>query len=141
MNLKEQLGILARKYEKQMEDERREEERKKIRSPEDWEIIEEYLRKLLTKFVSSKELAKVGFGWTKFIPIECGSSDILYPKDDKRRLLFLKDGKPLEITQEDLERFCNQHNLKLRYLLNDNDCYRFSRKYDKFNTHTFLIGI
>ncbi len=141
MNLKEQLGILARKHEQEVEEERREEERKKIRSPEDWEIIEEYLRNLLTKFASFEELVKVGFRRTKFIPIECSSNDILFPKDDKRQLLFLKDGKPLEITNEDLKRFCNQHNLKLRYLLNDNDCYRFSRKYDKFNTHTFLIGI
>lgn len=141
MNLKEQLGILMRNYEKELEEKKREEERKKIRSAEDWEIIEEYLWNLLTKLASSGRFAKTFFRRKKFIPIECKSYDILFPKDDKRQLLFLKDGKPLEITNEDLKRFCNQHNLKLRYLLNDNDCYRFSRKYDKFNTHTFLIGI
>lgn len=138
MNLKEQLGILARKYEQEMEDERREEERKKIRSPEDWKMIEAYLRNLLIKFASSEEIVKVGFRRKKFIPIECGSYDILFPKDDKGELLFLKDERPLEITEKDMKRFCNQHNLKLRYLL-DNDT--FSKKYEEFYTSKFLIEI
>lgn len=138
MNLKEQLGILARKYEQEMKDERLEEKRKKIRLPEDWEIIEKYLRNLLIEYASSEELVKVGFRRKKFIPIKCDSSAILYPKDDKGKLLFLKNGKPLEITEEDMKRFCNQHNLELRYLLDNG---KFSNRYEEFNTSTFLIGI
>ena len=76
MNLKEQLGILARKYEQEMKDERLEEKRKKIRLPEDWEIIEKYLRNLLIEYASSEELVKVGFRRKKFIPIKCDSSYI-----------------------------------------------------------------
>lgn len=141
MNLKEQLGILTRKYEQEEKEKKHEEERKKIRAPEDWEIIEEYLRNLLTKLASSGRFVKTIFRRTKFISIECCSYDILFPKDDKGKLFYLKDGGRLKITNEDLKRFCNQHNLKLRYLLKEDDCYTFSNKYDKFNTHEFLIGI
>lgn len=139
MNLKEQLRILARKYEQKTEDERREEERRKVRSQEDWELIEKYLRNLFTQLASSKKNVKVWF--RRFIPIECSSNYILFPSDDKGGYLHLKDGKRLEITNEDMKRFCNQHNLKLRYFLDKDYDYMFTNQYKECSTSTFLIGI
>ena len=139
MSLKKQLRVFARNYEQEMEEKKLEEEQKKIRSQEDWDIIENYLSKLLTNVASRKDLVKVGRA--RFIPIDCHSDCMIFPKDYYDKYIYLKNGSRLEIRHEDMKRFCKQHKLKLKYVVNKEYRLIFSYEYIECQTITYLIGI
>lgn len=139
MSLKKQLRVFARNHEQQMEEKKLEEERKKIRSQEDWDIIDRYLSKLLTDVASRKDLVKVGRA--RFIPIDCLSDCMVCPKDYDDKYIYLKNDSRLKIRHEDMKRFCKQHKLKLKYMLDKEHDFIFSHEYIEYHTITYLIGI
>lgn len=181
MNLKEQLKSIAETSKKKAEEEKRKREFPEpvTRTDEDWEIISEYIRKLLMQYSSDTSVTvnKV-FGHEikkRFIYINCKSDDIKKPKRRVRKKILkpsdpgfldemfeeevfgrrtraireeyerivLKDGKELEICNEDMQRFCNQYNIKLAYYVYQNNSHwncEFSTDYCGVNeTAGYLI--
>ena len=132
MNLRKQLRVELREHEQLVEEKRKEEEKKLIRSPEDWNIVEEYLRNLLIE-LSAKPYTKIGFSRKKFIRIDFGSPCI---KD-----ILLENGSKLDITHKDMQRFCKQHKLKLKYVLDKNHDFAFSNRYIEDQVSSYLIGV
>lgn len=140
MNLRKQLRAELRKHE-QLEEKRKEEvEKKLIRSPEDWNIVEEYLRNLLIE-LSAKPYTKISFSRKKFISIDLGSPCMLCPRDNANKDIILKDDLKLNITHKDMQRFCKQHKLKLKYFLDKSHDFAFSNIYIEGQTFTYLIGV
>lgn len=142
MNLKEQLISMSKASKKEYEEEKRKREyppeEPVIRTDKDWEIISEYLRKLLIKYGNGRNS----------IYIECESEDIKRPKRRVQRKtlqpgdsrffeeleaifegrpikeyerIVLSNGKQLEICNEDMQRFCSQYNTKLSYFVYKDD--------------------
>lgn len=141
MNYRKQLRAELRKYEQLEEEKRMEEEKKLIRSPEDWNIIEKYISNLLIELFSSMPYTKIGFRKRKFINIDIGSHCMSCPRDNANKYIILKDGSRLKITHKDMQRFCKQHKLKLKYLLDKEHDFAFSNRYIEHQTFTYLIGV
>lgn len=144
MTLKEQVKNIVKDSEKKREQEKREKEKALIRSDEDWKVIDEYLENLL-KELANEPLLKFGFVFGKYIKIDCTCfSQIRFPKNSKNEFIYLKDGTRLEITHEDMKRFCKQHKLKLRYLIEGRYDYErlFSNKYVEYRkTKAYLVKV
>lgn len=179
MNLKEQSKYIAETSKKKSEEEKRKKEFTEpvTRTDKDWDIISEYLRKLLIKCDANMPITvKKIFGYEirkKFIYINCQSEMIKKPKrrvptkkielepgyskfieeignifegkpikGDYERIV-LSDGKELEIYNEDIQRFCNQYNIELSYLVYQDDEHsesKFSTDYCGVNeTKAYLI--
>lgn len=177
MNLKEQLTPILEDTKKRYEEEKRKREFPEpvTRTDEDWEIISEYLRKLLMQYgsdtlVTVKRVLRHEIK-KKFICIDCKDikepkrrvkKKILKPDDpgywdemfdeevfgrrsrairEQYERIILKDGKELEIYNEDMQRFCNQYNIKLAYFITTGGFYyEFSTDYCGVNkTKGYLI--
>lgn len=141
MSLRKQLRTNLRTYERLEEKKCKEEEKKLIRSQEDWNIIEKYISNLLIKLSSSKPYLTIGFRRKKFIAIDLDSDCMSCPKDNADKYIILKDGARLKITHKDMERFCKQHKLKLKYILVKELDYAISNRYREYQTSTYLIGV
>lgn len=111
-----------------------------IRETKDWEIIEKYLRELLMELINPRFIVEIGWRRKKFIRIHCISNYMQSPKVNGERIK-LKDGSKLEITYEDMTRFCLEHNLKLKFTLNNGYDFKITDKYVRGNTFSYLIGI
>lgn len=140
MNLRKQLRVELREHEQLEKEKRKEEEKKLIRSPEDWNIIEKYIINLLIE-LSSKPYRKIGFRRRKFISIDLASPCMLCPTDNANKYIILENGSKLHITHKDMQRFCKQHKLKLKYLLDKNHDFAFSNRYIEGQIFTYLIGV
>lgn len=141
MNLRKQLRVELREHEQLEKEKRKEEEKKLIRSPEDWNIIEKYISNLLIELSSSKPYTKIGFRRRKFISIDLGSPCMLCPTDNANKNIILKNGSELHITHKDMQRFCKQHKLKLKYFLDKEHDFAFSNRYIEGQISTYLIGV
>lgn len=102
---------------KKLKEERKEEKRKKqkelIRTDEEWKKIDSYLENLL------KESAKdtlIEIGLSKYIRIDCNYLPGMHTyRNAENKRIYLNDNTGLEITHEDIQKFCEQHKFKLRY--------------------------
>ncbi len=139
MNLREQVKAELIRYEQKRKEEN---ERKLHRTPEDWIMIEKYIRNLLIEQSSFGPSVTIGiFVKRRFIPLAL--SKLQFPDDYKLRAR-LEGG----IMPEDIKRFCKQYNLKLKYRLNSeyyNYSYsrwffKISNKYVELGTREYLIG-
>ena len=140
MSLKKQFKFQAKlkaKLEKGIEPN---EKNRLIREPKDWEIIEKYLKELLIELVDPRFIVEMGWRRKKFIRIHCISNYMQSPKSNGKRIK-LKNGSNLEITYEDMTRFCKEYNLKLMFTLNNGYDFKITNKYVKDNTFSYLIGI
>lgn len=140
MNLRKQLRVELREHEQLVEEKRKEEEKKLIRSPEDWNIVEEYLRNLLIE-LSAKPYTKIGFSRKNFIRIDFYSPRLFHPCDNANKDILLANGSKLDITHKDMQRFCKQHKLKLKYVLDKNHDFAFSNRYIELQVSSYLIGV
>ena len=141
MNLKEQLRVQVELKKKLNEEKKRDEEIKLIRSPKDWSIIEEYLRNLLIELAFSSPLTIIGWRRKQFIKIDCASMCMEWPVDNNKERIQLNYGSNLEINHVDIKRFCKQHKLKLKYVLDKEHDYQISKRYIDDITFSYLIGI
>lgn len=143
MTLKEQLKDIVKVSKERSKQNKREEEKKLIRSAEDWEIVQKYLEKLL-KELAENPLRLIGF--SKYIEIGCMSDYIFFPRnyeDEKHEYVFLTNGQRLILNYKDIQRFCKQHNLKLKYIVYaEYGESRLSNKYLDYNmTESYLIKV
>lgn len=141
MNLKEQLRVQVELQERLEEGKIKEEQNNLIRSPKDWEVIEKYLEKLLNELAFSRPLTIIGWMRKQFIKIDCTSMCMEWPVDNNKERIQLNDGSNLEINHVDIKRFCKQHKLKLKYVLDKEHDYQISKRYIDDITFSYLIGI
>lgn len=141
MNLKKQLKEIVKISKERNKENNRKRESDLIRSTEDWEIVQKYLDKLL-KAYATKPLRLIGF--SKYIEIDCMSDNIIFPRDyENDDYIFLTNGQRLILNYKDIQRFCKQHKLKLKYIVYVGDGKsRLSNKYLDCNmTESYLIKV
>ena len=130
--------IILKKVLKDSEERRKRqesEERQSIkRSDDDWKIIDNYLCSLLL------ELATHSNG-SRIINIDCDSHCMIHPTDKNGQSVFLSNGDRLQINHEDIERFCKENHLRLKYRLNKYQDYKVTRTFMNGNTESYLIRV
>lgn len=122
MNFKEKLELVVRRAFKKKLIRTAQYELSLFRtSNEDWEIIKTYLETVCLK-LASQSSCNYFFdeSWTKykgkyFIILDFESEPIKHPKYEILQPLILTDGSKLEINYKDIERFCEENNLKLKF--------------------------
>lgn len=144
MTLKEQVKNIVRDSTKKREQEEREKEKALIRSDEELKAIDEYLENLL-KELAANPLNVTVIRFSKYIEIDCTCrSRMHFTIDSKNEYIGLAYGARIEITHEDIQRFCKQHKFKLNYIVKGSyDWERvFSKKYFKYGrTKAYLIRV
>lgn len=160
MTLKEQLENIVEDSTKKHEQKKREEEKSLIRSDEDWKLINEDLEHLVKELAKEGDIVEISIIddillYGKYISINCRDlanlefTRLINPIGvfdlSEFKLFNLKEkGIELKITHKDIQRFCKQHEFKLRYCRVEGQypLYRYvvSRKYNE-NTVEYLIKI
>lgn len=135
MSLKTELRNALREAKKKTKTEEMMAEKALIRSETDWIIIREYLSALLVTLAKKSR----GGHWIKF---DKGCDSLLSPEDSNGNRITLTDNSKLEITTNDIERFCKEEHLKLRFLLKKDGEFIVVKHYSMFDTiRSYLIKV
>lgn len=143
MSLRKQLKTVRENSEKRHEERVREEESKLVRSDTDWQIVEGYLEDQLKEEVANPySLTKLALRPGKYAKVDRRRPfGTYFAMDNKGNFLTLSDGSEFQINHKDIQRFCEQHNLKLLYQLKVRGETTISRKFNKVLTDKYLIKV
>lgn len=143
MSLRKQLKRIRENSQKRQEEKEREEESKLGRSNANWQIVEDYLDDQLKKQAAKPySLTKLAFRPGNYVEVDRWSPfGTYFAMDNKGNFLTLSDGSNLQINHKDIQRFCEQHNLKLLYQFKVRGETTISRKFNKVLTDKYLIKV
>ena len=127
MGLKKILRNEVKESKKREKEKRKKYERSLLRTDEEWEVVERYLRDRILQEIEESD----GDFW-----IEIDLCSLNFPKDKNGEDIYFNDKKDeenrLRVNHKDVERFCKKYHLKLRYLGIKNFCKEEYVMYKKF---------